>query len=164
MKKVIAPSRTTPRNPLGEPIIEVHHIQQPYELDKAKLAKVMKANLHKGGSSGKVSDLINKGIDNGVCVMNGVHALGGGSGHFTDRPENASPAITSFAISTNDMANDNDRQKLKVLIPGLANSNNPDKEEARKRMIHAWQMAPRLKLHNYDFAERFDLLKSLLAL
>lgn len=57
-----------------------------------------------------------------MCVMQAVDYVH--SGGFSDHPECACPALTSYAITLNDRANNKQRQLFKPLIPKLINTRN----------------------------------------
>src|SRR4051812_29594083 len=67
--------------------------------------------------------------EKGVCLMEAV-AWFAGEPH-SDRPQCASPALTSFGIALNDSFPEEHRQKLKPLIPLLVGTRNPELEQQR---------------------------------
>src|SRR5690349_1288610 len=58
---------------------------------------------------------------------------------WSDRPECASPVITSFLVSWNDSLSDDDRQMLKPYIPRLVGTRTSKQdEETRAWMLTDW--------------------------
>ena len=77
-------------------------------------------------------------IEKGICVMEAVSYVAGEP--WADHPKCACPILTEYAIRMNDRFNDEDRQKLKPLIPLLVGTraSEEDREKvqiARKRFI-----------------------------
>ena len=72
-----------------------------------------------------------------ACIMEAVSYVAGEP--FSDRPECASPVITSFLISWNDNLPDDQRQMLKPYIPRLVGTRTTKKdEETRAWMLTDW--------------------------
>lgn len=70
----------------------------------------------------------------GMCLMEAV-AFFAGEKH-SDRPDCTSPALAEYARRLNDrLKNDRERARLKVLIPILVGTNQPEAEAERRRVI-----------------------------
>ena len=80
--------------------------------------------LHKGA---------HKADQDEMCIMEAVAFFAKES--WTDKPECACPVVSAFLRNVNDRATDEDRQKLKVLIPALLNSRDASKEQNRAYMF-----------------------------
>ena len=73
-------------------------------------------------------------LEKGLCVMQAVDYIT--TGGFSDHPKCACPVLTRVAIILNDRFIDEDRQKLKPLIPLLVGTLADDAAQiARKRFI-----------------------------
>jgi hypothetical protein len=97
-----------------------------------------------------------------ACVMEAVSYVAGEP--FSDRPECASPVITSFLVSWNDSMDDVDRQMLKPYIVRLVGTRTGKRhEEQRAWMLTDWlarECAPAW-LRLAGLAGQADLLESL---
>jgi len=75
--------------------------------------------------------------DDGMCVMEATAMLAGEG--MTDHPQCASPVISTFLRSWNDVLPDDDRQTLKQYIPLLiGTAGTPDLEARRAWMCTDW--------------------------
>jgi hypothetical protein len=73
----------------------------------------------------------------GACVMEAVSMLA--QEPFTDEPECVCPTIRAFLINWNDSLNDEDRQKLKPLIPLVVGTNQGEAMALRRSyMVADW--------------------------
>ncbi len=81
-----------------------------------------------------------KSRDTGLCLMEAV-AYFAGEDH-TDHPQCACPVLTSYGITLNDKLPDDQRQRLKPLIPKLVGTRNPELEQ--KRMFFLLDKAVRV--------------------
>jgi hypothetical protein len=97
-----------------------------------------------------------------ACVMEAVAYVAGEP--FSDRPECASPVITSFLVSWNDAMNDVDRQMLKPYIVRLVGTRTGKRHEERRAwMLTDWlarECAPAW-LRLAGLAGQAELLESL---
>ena len=69
----------------------------------------------------------------GACTMDAVSWFA--YGRLGDRPECASPALTTFVIIGQDWMPHATRQRLKPYIFRMINSRDPDAEAARRRCL-----------------------------
>ena len=72
----------------------------------------------------------------GACLMDAVSWLEYGT--LGDHPPCVCPIIAAFARGVNDAMNDEERQSLKVYMPRLVGTVDPDSEQARAEYL-AWQ-------------------------
>jgi hypothetical protein len=97
------------------------------EINETRLNEVLKLNLRHG---------MGKSLADQVCVMQAVDYVA--SGGFSDHPECACPALTSYAIRLNDRADDETRQLMKPLIPKLIGTRDgATKERANFLVFHS---------------------------
>lgn len=76
--------------------------------------------------------------EDGMCVMEAVAWLAGED--HSDAPSCVSPVIRRFLIALNDRYQEEDRQRLKVLIPLVVGTVNPALEEQRRWMLVDWAL------------------------
>jgi hypothetical protein len=105
-----------------------------------------------------------RSVDEGVCLMEAV-AWFNNEPH-SDHPGCASPVLTRFGIGLNDAFTDEQRQKLKPLIPKLVGTRNDALEQLRYEYllnaslnvlipIGLRNLADRIAVKDFDLAERF---------
>ena len=89
-------------------------------IDFSQIARI---NLIKGAGGGDPRA--------GLCIMEMVSYFDGAD-RVTDHPECACPVLTAFAIRLNDQApSQDDRDTLKPLLPLLAGTRSPERQQAR---------------------------------
>lgn len=74
-----------------------------------------------------------KDFKNGLCFMEAVSWLDGGEA--TDKPDCACPLLGHYAIFINDMADDQQRQKLLPFAVDMAGTRSTDHHEKRMRFL-----------------------------
>jgi hypothetical protein len=89
--------------------------------------EIWKFNLRQGNSNDP---------RNGACLLDAVSWFE--YGRLGDSPACVCPVIRAFARGINDAMNDADRQRLKVFIPRLVGTVDPEAEQTRAEYL-AWQ-------------------------
>jgi hypothetical protein len=96
----------------------------------------------------------------GACLLDAVSYLEYGT--LGDHPECVCPVIAAFGRGINDAMSDEGRQRLRVFIPRLVGTVDPDSEQARAEYL-AWQairvFAP-LALEAAGFKEQATALRN----
>lgn len=78
-----------------------------------------------------------KSIEEGACIMEMVSYIA--NEPWSDHPQCACPILTEYAIRMNDKFTDEDRQKLKPLIPLLINTRLEDAAQIARKRFMMWR-------------------------